>query len=148
MMFVNQTRMSARQRHPEADEGKKRVWQPIHPPQALFRFGTGQQPIHPHVEELVRAKARYVICLERTIFQTTATYIVVSLEWSDVPPDWAFGQHRSCSTVCNRNGLSFQLAEPSRIAPSRKRWRRALKPDGISKMRSSPVMTSIFRVLS
>ena len=140
--------MITRQRNPKPNEGKEGIGQPVHPAQILFFASVGKQEIHPYIEELVRTQARDEVRLENAVSQITAADVVISFDLSDAPSERSLGKHYSRRPMGDGYGLVAHCVSELESTLSRKPCKRALNPAGSSKTRSSPVMTSILRVLS
>ena len=140
--------MSSRQSNAKPNDGKKGIGEPVHPAQILFFASVGKQEIHPHIEEFVRTHSRDEVRFENAGFQITAADVVISLERSDTPSERSLRQHYSRRAMSDGYGLVAQCVSDFEIASFKKPCKRSLNPVGSSKTRSSPVMTSIFRVLS
>ena len=140
--------MITRQSNPKPNKWKKGIGQPVHPPQTRFLASVWKQKIHPYIKQLIRTQPREEVRLENSVFQMTAPNVVVSFERSDTPSEWSLRKHYSGTAMRNLYGPVVQRVSDFESASFRKPCKRSLNPVGSSKTRSSPVITSIFRVLS
>src|SRR5713101_2074463 len=140
--------MITRQSNPKPNERKKGIRKPVHPAQIPFSASIWKQKVHPYIEELVRTQPGDEVRLENAVFQVTAADVVISFERSDTPSNRSLRKHYSGKAMRDRYRPVAQCVSDFEIASFRKPCKRSLNPVGSSKTRSSPVMTSIFRVLS
>ena len=85
--------------HSKPDEWEYRVWQPVHPTEASDACFLVPIPVHPNVEEFVRAQPRDVVHPKSLRLKEFASNVKVALEGRDPPTDRPVGQHRTACPV-------------------------------------------------
>lgn len=87
--------MMPRHAHPEPDKRKHGIGQPVHPAQATDSCFVVKIPVHPHIQEFVRAQARDEIHPKTIGLQVFFSNIEVAFEGRYAPADGSVGENRS-----------------------------------------------------
>ncbi len=93
--------MHSRHRYAKPDEWQQRIGKPVQPCKVSYPPVPVEMQIHPDIEKLVNAYARYEIYAKTICFQIFTGDIEIALKRRDAPADGAFRQHGSGVFVCD-----------------------------------------------